>query len=81
MILFYGIFKLSYSTFQIMTTTKPQIKYQVLFIGDSVSNPRVIGEYVSRTRASNKANKLDLDYGAYRHSVKRVELQSYGEYR
>jgi|TARA_R100001015_G_scaffold5795_1_gene2254 hypothetical protein len=64
-----------------MTTTKPQIKYQVLFIGDSVSNPRVIGEYVSRTRASNKANKLDLDYGAYRHSVKRVELQSYGEYR
>ena len=57
-----------------MTTTKPQIKYQVLFIGDSVSNPRVIGEYVSRTRANNKANKLDLDYGAYRHSVQPVEV-------
>jgi len=64
-----------------MTTNKPQFKYQVLFIGDSVSDPRVIGEYVSRMRASNKANKLDLDYGGYRHSVKRVELQSYGEYR
>ena len=64
-----------------MTTNKPQIKYQVLFIGDSVSDPRVIGEYVSRSRASNKANKLDLNYGAYRHSIKRVELQSYGEYR
>jgi len=64
-----------------MTTTKPQIKYQVLFIGDSVSDPRVIGEYVSRTRARNKADKLDNEYGAYRHSVKRVELQSYGEYR
>ncbi len=60
---------------------KPQFKYQVLFIGDSISEPRVIGEYVSRMRASNKANKLDLEYGGYRHSVKRVELQSYGEYR
>ena len=60
---------------------KPKVKYQVLFIGDSVSQPRVIGEYVSRMRASNKADKLDLDYGAYRHSVKRVELQSFGEYR
>ena len=60
---------------------KPQFKYQVLFIGDSISQPRVIGEYVSRMRASNKANKLDLEYGAYRHSIKRVELQSYGEYR
>ena len=58
---------------------KQQFKYQVLFIGDSISQPRVIGEYVSRMRASNKANKLDLDYGAYRHSVKRVELQSFGE--
>ena len=60
---------------------KPQFKYQVLFIGDSVSDPRVIGEYASRTRARNKADKLDLDYGAYRYTVKRVELQSYGEYR
>ena len=33
---------------------KPQIKYQVLFIGDSVSDPKVIGEYVSRTRARNE---------------------------
>ena len=57
-----------------MTTTKPQIKYQVLFIGDSISQPRVIGEYVSRMRASNKANKLDLDYGAYRYSVKSIEV-------
>ena len=64
-----------------MTINKPQIKYQVLFIGDSISQPRVIGEYVSRMRASNKANKLDNEYGGYRHSVKRVELQSYGEYR
>jgi len=63
------------------TKTKPQFKYQVLFIGDSISNPNVIGEYISRNRASNKANKLDLDYGAYRHSVKKVELQSFGEYR
>jgi len=60
---------------------KPQFKYQVLFIGDSISQPKVIGEYVSRMRASNKANKLDNEYGGYRHSVKRVELQSYGEYR
>ena len=60
---------------------KPKVKYQALFIGDSISQPRVIGEYVSRMRASNKADKLDLDYGAYRHSVKRVELQSFGEYR
>ena len=64
-----------------MTTTKPQIKYQVLFIGDSVSNPRVIGEYISVNRARNKANKLDLEYGGYRHHIKKVELQSFGEYR
>ena len=56
------------------TTTKTKIKYQVIFIGDSVTDKYIIGTYSTRMRASNKATKLDLDYGAYRHSVQPVEV-------
>lgn len=68
MILFYGIIKLSYSTFQIM------IKYQVVFSGDSVTDSYVVGTYSTRNRARNKADKLDCEYGAYRYSVKSIEV-------
>ena len=68
MILFYGIIKLSYSTFQIM------IKYQVVFSGDSVTDSYVVGTYSTRSRARNKADKLDCEYGAYRYSVKSIEV-------
>ena len=57
-----------------MTTTKPQIKYQVVFYGDSATDSYVVGTYSTRTRARNKADKLDCEYGAYRYSVKSIEV-------
>ena len=53
---------------------KPQIKYQVIFYGDSVTDSYVVGTYSTRMRARNKADKLDNEYGAYRYSVKAVEV-------
>ncbi len=50
------------------------IKYQVVFYGDSVTDSYVVGTYSTRTRARNKADKLDNEYGAYRYSVKAVEV-------
>ena len=49
-------------------------KFQVVFYGDSVTDSYVVGTYSTRMRASNKATKLDNEYGAYRHSVKAVEV-------
>tara|TARA_R100001079_G_scaffold82017_1_gene45407 strand:- start:301 stop:474 length:174 start_codon:yes stop_codon:yes gene_type:complete len=57
-----------------MTTTKPQTKYQVIFFGDSVTDSYVVGTYCTWMRARNKADKLDNEYGAYRYSVKAVEV-------
>ena len=57
-----------------MTTTKTKTKYQVVFFGDSVTDSYVVGTYSTRTRARNKADKLDCEYGAYRYSVKAVEV-------
>jgi len=57
-----------------MTTTKTKTKYQVIFFGDSVTDSYVVGTYSTRTRARNKADKLDCEYGAYRYSVKAVEV-------
>tara|TARA_Y100001937_G_scaffold13223_1_gene17281 strand:+ start:446 stop:610 length:165 start_codon:yes stop_codon:yes gene_type:complete len=51
-------------------TNQTQIKYQVIFKLDQ----SVIGTYSTRKRASNKATKLDNEYGAYRYSVKAVEV-------
>ena len=56
------------------TTTKTKIKYQVIFYGDSVTDSYIVGTYSTRMRASNKATKLDNEYGAYRYSVKAVEV-------
>lgn len=49
-------------------------KWQVHFQGPLDSSGRrtgqkVAGPYASRQRARNKADKLDNEYGAYRHSV------------
>ena len=49
-------------------------KYQVVFYGDSVTDSYVVGTYSTRSRARNKADKLDCEYGAYRYSVKAVEV-------
>ena len=57
-----------------MTISKPQIKYQVVFFGDSVTDSYVVSTYSTRTRARNKADKLDNEYGAYRYSVKAIEV-------
>ena len=54
--------------------TKTKTKFQVVFFGDSVTDPYVVGTYSTRMRASNKATKLDNKYGAYRYSVKAVEV-------
>ena len=54
--------------------TKTKTKFQVVFFGDSVTDPYVVGTYSTRMRASNKADKLDCEYGAYRYSVKAVEV-------
>ncbi len=56
------------------TSTKTKIKYQVIFYGDSVTDSYIVGTYSTRMRASNKATKLDNEYGAYRYSVKAVEV-------
>ena len=72
MVLFIAIILIVKQTFQIMTTTKT--KYQVVFYGDSVTDSYVVGTYSTRTRARNKADKLDNEYGAYRYSVKAVEV-------
>ena len=54
--------------------TKTKTKYQVVFYGDSVTDSYVVGTYSTRMRARNKADKLDCEYGAYRYSVKAVEV-------
>jgi len=55
-------------------TIKTKTKYQVIFYGDSVTDSYVVGTYSTRMRASNKASKLDNEYGAYRYSIKAVEV-------
>jgi len=64
----YVIILIVKQTFQVM------IKYQVVFFGDSVTDSYVVGTYSTRTRARNKADKLDNEYGAYRYSVKAIEV-------
>ena len=54
--------------------TKTKTKYQVVFYGDSVTDSYVVGTYSTRSRARNKADKLDNEYGAYRYSVKSIEV-------
>lgn len=54
---------------------KTKTKYQVVFYGDSITNSYIVGTYSTRMRASNKATKLDNEYGAYRYSVKAVEVE------
>ena len=44
------------------------MKFQVI---DRQTN-QVMGTYASRKRARNKADRLDLEYGAYRYYVKQV---------
>lgn len=34
---------------------------------------QVMGTYATRNRARNKADKLDMEYGAYRYYVKEVK--------
>ena len=53
---------------------KTKTKFQVVFIGDTSTDSYVVGTYSTRMRAGNKATKLDNEYGAYRHSVKAVEV-------
>ena len=53
---------------------KTKTKFQVVFSGDSVTDSYIVATYSTRMRASNKATKLDNEYGAYRYSVKAVEV-------
>ncbi len=46
------------------------MKFQVIFKNDK----SVIGTYSTRKRARNKADKLDLEYGAYAYTVQVVEV-------
>ena len=50
------------------------IKYQVVFFGDSVTDSYVVGTYSTRTRARNKADKLDNEYGAYAYSIQTIQV-------
>ena len=54
--------------------TKTKTKFQVVFYGDSVTDSYVVCTYSTRSRARNKADKLDNEYGAYRYSVKSIEV-------
>jgi hypothetical protein len=45
------------------------MKYQVI----DRQTGNVMGTYSSRTSASRKADKLDLEYGAIRYAVKAIE--------
>jgi len=55
-------------------TNQTKTKYQVIFYGDSVTDSYIVGTYSTRMRARNKADKLDNEYGAYRYSVKAIEV-------
>ena len=55
---------------------KTKTKFQVVFFGDSVTDTYIVGTYSTRMRARNKADKLDNEYGAYRYSVKAVEVSA-----
>ena len=55
-------------------TIQTKTKYQVIFYGDSVTDSYIVGTYSTRMRARNKADKLDNEYGAYRYSVKAIEM-------
>jgi len=46
------------------------MKFQVIFKNDK----SVIGTYSTRKRARNKADKLDLEYGAYAYTVQAIEV-------
>ena len=46
------------------------IKYQVIFKNDK----SIIGTYSTFKRASNKANKLDNEYGAYAYSIQTIQV-------
>ena len=54
--------------------TKTKTKFQVVFIGDSVTDSYVVGTYSTRMWASNKANKLDNEYGAYAYTIQTIEV-------
>ena len=43
--------------------------YQII---DIKTGYQIGGDYTNRRRASNRANKLDLEYGAIRYTVKTV---------
>ena len=47
------------------------MSYQVI----DTHTKNVVGTYSSRVRATRKANRLDLEYGAIRHAVKAVEIK------
>ena len=47
------------------------VKYQVI----DFKTGQVMGIYVSRRRARAKADKLDLEYGAYRYFVRAVDVE------
>ena len=51
-------------------TNQTKTRYQVIFKQDK----SIIGTYSTRKRARNKADKLDLEYGAYGYSVQAVEV-------
>tara|TARA_R100001509_G_scaffold18072_1_gene9053 strand:- start:490 stop:678 length:189 start_codon:yes stop_codon:yes gene_type:complete len=55
---------------------KTKTKFQVIFLGDLLTDSYVVGTYSTRMRARNKADKLDNEYGAYKYSVKAVEVSA-----
>ena len=69
MLIYYQLSKL----FKLCITTQNKTNSSCFF-GDSVTDPYVVGTYSTRMRARNKADKLDNEYGAYRYSVKAVEV-------
>ena len=47
------------------------MKYQVI---DRQTNQKIGKPYSTRTRANNKADKLDMEYGAIRYVVRTTNL-------
>lgn len=56
---------------------KTVTKFAVVFNGGVYkTGERVVGTYSSRNRASNAANKKDLEYGSYAHFVREIEVEA-----
>ena len=57
------------------STSKPATQYRII---DNHTKQQIGKLYTSRVRATRRRDKLDLQYGAIRYRVERVEVANNG---